>query len=196
MPHSKYRTWVYAATGVDATQRSEDDHRRSRWTALPLKKLCEQSHFHFPWSSLIVRKFPWLAIASVVIGIGCITSAVPSRAADLLTIGSQAPPLDVEHWVQDGNGKFKPVTKFDKGKVYVVEFWATWCGPCVASMPHLAALQTELADKGVQIVSISNEELETVEKFLEREVRSQDEEAKPQTYRQLTSAYCLTTDPD
>lgn len=128
-----------------------------------------------------------------VLLIGC--SAAQSYAADLLTIGSDAPALDVEHWVQNGNGKFKPVTKFETGKVYVVEFWATWCGPCIQSMPHLASLQKEYAEKGVQIVSISDEDLETVEGFLEREVRGSDEENK-QTYRDLTSAYCLTTDPD
>ncbi len=120
----------------------------------------------------------------------------PVFSEDVLTIGSDAPALDVEHWVQDGMGKFKPVEKFEKGKVYVVEFWATWCGPCVASMPHLAELQKEYADKGVQIVSISDEDLETVEKFLERPVRGQSGDDEKKTYRDLTSAYCLTTDPD
>ena len=96
---------------------------------------------------------------------------VTAHSADLLTVGSEAPNLDIEHWVQDGNGQFKPVTDFENGKVYIVEFWATWCGPCIQSMPHLAQLQTEYASKGVQIVSISDEDLETVEKFLDREVR-------------------------
>lgn len=133
--------------------------------------------------------------------IACAAVAAPgpgSRAAELLTVGSAAPALDIEHWIHGSEGKFKPVTKFEPGKVYVVEFWATWCGPCVASMPHLADLQNKLADKGVRIVSISDEELETVEKFLEREVRRgpEETEAKAQTYRELTSAYSLTTDPD
>ena len=125
------------------------------------------------------------------------------HSADLLTIGSDAPALDVEHWVQNGNGRFKPITKFESGKVYVVEFWATWCGPCIQSMPHLAHLQSEYLEKGVQLISISDEDLETVEKFLDRPVRSpkkakdnDEKDAKPQTYRELTSAYCLTTDPD
>ncbi len=124
--------------------------------------------------------------------------AKPSAGRELLTVGSPAPALDIEHWVQDGGGKFKPVSKFETGKVYVVEFWATWCGPCVASMPHLAELQHKLADKGVRIISISDEELETVEKFLEREVRKgpDDKEGETKTYRELTSAYSLTTDPD
>lgn len=119
-----------------------------------------------------------------------------ANAADLLTVGSKAPELDIEHWVQDGKGQFKPVSKFESGKVYVVEFWATWCGPCIQSMPHLASLQKEYAKKGVQIVSISDEDLETVEKFLERPFKGGEESEEKKTYRDLTSAYCLTTDPD
>ncbi|MBC7964669.1 MAG: TlpA family protein disulfide reductase [Fuerstia sp.] len=139
----------------------------------------------------------------------------------LLTIGSKAPPIDIEHWISNGNGKFKPVTKFTPGKVYVVEFWATWCAPCVASMPHLAATQAKYADKGVQIISISDEDLETIQGFLTSNVRSskpadteetgekegakaaeknakaaKEQNVEKQTYAQLTSAYCLTTDPD
>lgn len=140
----------------------------------------------------------------------------PARAAaetPLLTIGSKAPPLDIEHWISNGNGKFKPVTKFTPGRVYVVEFWATWCVPCVASMPHLAALQAKYLNKGVQIISISDEDAETVQSFLKTPVRSsrpesdgkdgekdakaeKTEKAPKQTYAELTSAYCLTTDPD
>lgn len=132
-------------------------------------------------------------VAGILLSASC--GLTPSLAADLLTIGSEAPPLNIEHWVQNGNGKFKPVTKFESGKVYVVEFWATWCGPCVSSMPHLAELQSKFADKGVQIVSISDEDLKTVEDFLERPLRGQ-KEGEEKTYRDLTSAYCLTTDPD
>lgn len=131
----------------------------------------------------------------------------------ILTIGSKAPAIDVEHWVSDGNGKFKPVTEFEADNVYVVEFWATWCGPCIASMPHLAETQNKFLGKSVQIISISDEDLETVNEFLERPVRgarkpaaeaTEDEKkteepkkkAEATTYGELTSAYCLTTDPD
>jgi len=111
---------------------------------------------------------------------------------EALTIGSKAPAIDVEHWVQDGEGAFKPVTKFKEGNVYIVEFWATWCGPCIASMPHIVETQAKYKDKGVQVVSISDEDLETVEEFLAKTVRGEDEK----TYGDLTKSYCLTTDPD
>jgi thiol-disulfide isomerase/thioredoxin len=113
-----------------------------------------------------------------------------------LLIGSAAPQLDIEHWIQDGGGHFSKVTEFEADKVYVVEFWATWCGPCIASMPHIAELQHAYADRGVQVVSITKEDTETVEKFLDREVRGAKEGDEIQTYRDLTSGYCLTADPD
>jgi thiol-disulfide isomerase/thioredoxin len=150
------------------------------------------------------KNFRRSLFASACGALSVFLAPVSVSAADALTIGSDAPAINVEHWVQDGKGKFKPVTKFENDKVYVVEFWATWCGPCVASMPHLAQLQKEYADKAVQIVSISDEDLETVETFLEGTVAANqpgkeakdDEGKKEQTYKDLTSAYCLTADPD
>lgn len=58
-----------------------------------------------------------------------------------LTIGDVAPALKVEKFV-----KGDPVTEFKKGHVYVVEMWATWCGPCIKAFPHLSELQKEYKD--------------------------------------------------
>ncbi|MFM8493942.1 MAG: TlpA family protein disulfide reductase [Planctomycetia bacterium] len=110
--------------------------------------------------------------------------AIGQARAEKLTIGSPAPSIDVEHWFHDS----EPVSTFERGKVYLVEFWATWCGPCVASMPLLAAIQQKYPDDLV-VISISGEEPEKIEEFLDR--KKGDE-----TYREITSAYRLATDPD
>jgi thiol-disulfide isomerase/thioredoxin len=101
-----------------------------------------------------------------------------------LTIGDPARSIEIQEWI-----KGTPVTKFEDGKVYVIEFWATWCGPCLASMPHISELQEKYRDYGVTFIGVSDEPLETVTKFLDKKDKQGkiwDEKIK----------YTLTTDPD
>src|SRR5262245_53253144 len=64
-----------------------------------------------------------------------------------LKAGDPAPTLKVSAWLQG-----EEVKAFEPGKVYVVEFWSTSCGPCIAFMPHLAELQKRYKGKGVTII--------------------------------------------
>jgi peroxiredoxin len=49
-----------------------------------------------------------------------------------------------------------------KGRVVVIDFFATWCGPCVEAMPHIEALHQRLKDKGVTVLGVSHEEADVV----------------------------------
>ena len=109
-----------------------------------------------------------------------------------LKIGSEAPDLDIENWLSDNAGEFPHTTRIEEGKIYVIEFWATWCKPCVEEMPRIAELQKMHADNNVQFISISDEDPETIENFLKRNVAGDT----TKTYGELTQSYCLTSDPD
>ena len=71
----------------------------------------------------------------------------PAAAQDAkLKVGDKAPGVKATKWWQ-GKDAGKEVASFAEGKVYVMEFWATWCGPCIVMMPHMGELQTEYKDK-------------------------------------------------
>lgn len=59
-----------------------------------------------------------------------------------LNIGDPAPPLKVKAWV-----KGTPIQNFEKDKIYVIDFWATWCFPCMKLMPHFSELARKYQDK-------------------------------------------------
>ena len=55
-----------------------------------------------------------------------------------------------------------------KGKVLLVNFWATWCPPCVAEMPELVALQNEMSAKNLQIIGIGIDSASNIRQFSEK----------------------------
>lgn len=76
-------------------------------------------------------------------------------------LGQPAAPLNIAEWVK-GSPVDLAVTK-DK-QIVVVEFWATWCPPCVKSIPHLTELQKQFKD--VRFIGVSSEEADVVKKFV------------------------------
>ncbi len=83
-----------------------------------------------------------------------------------LDIGDRAPTLKgVKQWL---NGPAAEPAEGDGKTVYVVEFWATWCGPCRTTIPHLNQLHKKLKDRGVVIIGVTTEDEATARPFMEK----------------------------
>jgi len=83
-------------------------------------------------------------------------------------VGRALPPLEVGGWLNTD----RPLATDDlRGKVVLVEFWATWCPPCVRHMPEVVEFHERFASRGVTVVGLTSESaqaIETVRQFVER----------------------------
>jgi thiol-disulfide isomerase/thioredoxin len=91
-----------------------------------------------------------------------LNAGMARAVAEPLSIGDPAPKLAVKSFL-----KGEPVRAFEPGKSYVVEFWATWCGPCRTSIPHLTELQKKNPNVTFIGVSIWEQDQEKVKPFVE-----------------------------
>lgn len=85
--------------------------------------------------------------------------------------GTPAPPLESLTLLQAPLGSRANWASL-RGKVVVLEFWATWCSPCVASIPHLNQLVESLDPAKFQFISIDDEDQKAIETFLTRKKMS------------------------
>jgi thiol-disulfide isomerase/thioredoxin len=79
-------------------------------------------------------------------------AAINPLAAQDLVAGKPAPSLQISKWL-----KGEPVKELAKDRAYVVEFWATWCPPCIAGMPHLTEVQKKHAS-ALTVIGVTSED--------------------------------------
>jgi len=113
-------------------------------------------------------------LASLVMGsLLCFFSAAVSAQTARPRVGDQAPELKVKMIMQapsqdaarmNQSGLWEPL----RGKVVVVEFWATWCSPCMPALTHLNQLAEKFKDQPVQFIAITDEDEATITQFLKQ----------------------------
>jgi peroxiredoxin len=146
-----------------------------------------------------MKRFVWCLILLALCGAESVSAQIPinigqprskpkqKQVMNLLQVGTIAPD-----WQLTGaEGKAHSLSSY-RGKVVIMDFWATWCRPCTAVMPRMQKLQQKFADKGVVVFGINSWENGNAVALMKE---------KRFTYElllhgeQITAAYKVTTLP-
>ncbi len=99
----------------------------------------------------------------LIIIISIILTVGNTYAQSNIKVGEQAPEIHITNWIKN-----IPVDKELKNKYIVLEFWATWCAPCIAAVPHMNKLQQEFHQKDLYYLSMTDESAALIERILKR----------------------------
>jgi cytochrome c biogenesis protein CcmG, thiol:disulfide interchange protein DsbE len=115
-----------------------------------------------PTTRFVRFGIPALAVLGLAALLGLARSDGRSAPLSMLvpTLGHSAPPLVF----YDGQGRRRELAEF-RGKVVLVNFWASWCGPCRQEMPMLSKQQSRHAGNGFVVLYISLEDPDVVDAF-------------------------------
>ena len=113
----------------------------------------------FPGRQGLLRRLAWPALS--------LSLVLPATAA-LPPLGEPAPPFQLEKLLQAPTNAPTRLADF-RGSVLVLEFWATWCGPCIRSIPHISELADQFRDRPVKFLAVTDENEQVVSAFLRRQ---------------------------
>ncbi len=82
--------------------------------------------------------------------------------------GQEPPPLQITQWLQAPD-HFDGQWSASRGKVVVLEFWATWCSPCIHAIPHLNQLANQFRDQNVLFLAVTDDDTDRVNTFLAKQ---------------------------
>src|SRR6266567_2066513 len=92
-----------------------------------------------------------VAFCNFGLNVGAQKSESSKEKTKLLAIGATAPDWELS----DADGKLQTLAQY-RGKIVVLDFWATWCGPCAEVMPQMQKLHEKYKDKGVAVFGVSS----------------------------------------
>jgi len=114
-------------------------------------------------SNIVV--FLAIALISLMLSVHATGQQLKEVPAHALKPGDRAPSLEFEFVVR---GPSEVNWKTLAGKVVVLDFWGTWCPPCVADIPHLNEMVSRYKEKAVQFIAVGHENPRKVAWFLKK----------------------------
>jgi thiol-disulfide isomerase/thioredoxin len=137
------------------TRRPIDRNRLMAQSKPQLPKDRRMAALHFVSMRLV-------GIALAVVGFAAAQSACAQSGP---AVGQPAPPISLESWLNAGKDE-SPSLESLKGKTILLEFWGTWCHPCVLAMPLVQKLHDRYKDRGLRVLAISYEADDVLQPFL------------------------------
>lgn len=101
----------------------------------------------------------WLTVLAIIVGLAVLLGVGAFTMRDELfpvAVGSKAPNFSAR--TVDGSNAVRSLADY-RGKVVVLNIWATWCAPCIYEMPSFARLRRAIADSNLAIVAVSIDEI-------------------------------------
>jgi peroxiredoxin len=105
------------------------------------------------------------AVLALLLARPALAAAAPAKVPVKLKVGDFAPQFarnDLQGHPFD--------LKAQRGKIVLIDFWASWCPPCIVEIPHLGQLQKQYGGRGFQVVSVSMDDSAAITKETMRKI--------------------------